>query len=129
MTKAGSFLCGFLLASLGAGAAWWYLAEPARRDALGRATAAERAAMRARHDEQGAQQWAESEHRRKLELEQEVEQLKKTISAEPPRPRPQGGRADPAGRDLPPEQWDRQRINSEIMLVSTAPQRLLESPR
>jgi hypothetical protein len=133
MTKAGSFLCGFLLASLCAGAAWWYLLEPARRDGLERATAADRRAARARHDEESAQQWAESEHRRKLELEQEVETLKRTLSAEPPRPRPAGGGArgqnTPTGRDLAPEQWDTQRIRNEIMLVSTDPQRLLESPR
>src|SRR5262245_41228023 len=133
MTKAGSFLCGFLLASLGAGAAWWFFAEPARRDALDRATAAERAARRSRDNEKGAQQWAESEHQRKLELEQEAETLKKALSAEPPRPRAPGGAGQgqrtPTGGDLAPEQWDRQRINSEIMLVSTAPQRLLESPR
>jgi hypothetical protein len=133
MTKAGSFLCGFLLATLGAGAAWWFVSEPARRDALERATAAERKAARSRHDEQGAQQWAESEHRRKLELEQELDTLKRTLSAELPRPRPGGagahGDKTPAGGDIPPEQWDRQRLGMEIQLVSVAPQRLLESPR
>jgi len=131
MTKAGSFLCGFLLAAACAGAAWWFHLEPARRDALARATAAERASMRSRHDEQGAQQWAESEHRRKLELEQEVETLKRTLTAEPPRSRGMGGqgRQSPDARDLPPEQWDAKRISNEIMIVSTAPQRLFESPR
>jgi hypothetical protein len=134
MTKAGSFLCGFLLASACAAAAWWYLAEPARRDALAQKAAAESAARRSRHDEQSAQQWAESEHRRKLELEQEVETLKRTLSAQPPRARRQhnmGGQggAQPEEGELPPEQWDRQRINNEIMLVATAPQRLFESPR
>jgi HEAT repeat protein len=134
MTKAGAFLCGFLIASAGAAAAWWFVAEPARRDAVERATRADRAAMRARHDEEGAEQWAESEHRRKLELEQEVETLKRTLTAEPPRPRKTSamgghGEPQPAGADLAPEQWDARRIRSEIMLVSTAPQRLFESPR
>ena len=127
MTKAGSFLCGFLLALAGAGAAWWFLAEPVRRDALARASAAERAAMRSRHDEEGAQQWAESEHRRKLELETEIDALKKTLSAAPPPSRGNMGAghgAAPANaNDLPPEQWDKQRIRNEIMIVSTAPQR------
>jgi hypothetical protein len=132
MTKAGSFLCGFLLAAAAAGAAWWWAAEPVRREAVARADAADRARARSRHDEQSAQQWAESEHRRKLELEQELETLKRTLSAEPPRPRHQmGGNGRPSSdaRDLPPEQWDRQKINSELMIVATAPQRLPESPR
>lgn len=133
MTKAGSFLCGFLIAAACAGAAWWYVAEPARREALAQKATAENAARRARHDEQSAQQWAESEHRRKLELEQEVETLKRTMSAQPPRARTQAmnghGNAQNAAGDLPPEQWDRQRINNEIMLVATAPQRLFDSPR
>lgn len=134
MTKAGSFLCGFLLAAAAAGAAWWYVAEPVRRDALARATTSDRAAMRARHDEEGAEQWAESEHRRKLELEQEVETLKRTLTAQPAPARPRGAMSEhpgqtPASTDLSPELWDTLKTRNEIMLVSADPKRLFESPR
>ena len=39
------------------------------------------------------------------------------------------GQNPPAGRDLPPEQWDMQRIRMEMMQVSTDPQRFVDSPR
>jgi hypothetical protein len=132
MSKVGAFLAGFAVAAAGAGAAWWLVLAPRARDADERVQAAERASLRAKRDASDRAGEADSERRRRLELEEQVVELKRTLTAAPP-PRPAapmaGSHAPKPGSDLAPELWDNTRLRNEIVALATAPRPFSASPR
>jgi hypothetical protein len=133
MTKVGAFLAGLALAAAAAGGAWWYFVAPKARDVEERVQAAERAALRAKRDASDRAGEADSERRRRLELEEQVVELKRTLSASPPsRPAaPMNGShtPKPTSGDLTPEMWDNTRVRNEIVSLATAPRPFSVAPR
>jgi hypothetical protein len=129
MSKAYAFLAGFGVAAAAAGAAWWSALAPKWKESEDRALLAERFAQRAKRDAAEAQQWAETEQRRRRQLEDENVELKRTLTAEPPKSAPATPRVAPADEGLAPEQWDRKRISFEIETLSKAPARVVGSER
>jgi hypothetical protein len=135
MTKAGSFLAGFVLAAACAAGAWWAFVLPHERDLETRALDAERATARARRDASDFQQGAEAEIRRRREIEVEAETLKRSLTAAPPARKPTAmnphAGATPATPpdDLAPEQWDGARLRQEIDMLSASPRGVVDSAR
>jgi hypothetical protein len=132
MSKAGAFLAGFAVAAAAAGCVWWFAVVPKAREDDERVQAAERASLRAKRDATDAQGEAEGERRRRLELDEQVTELKRALSAAPPpRPAPPmaGSHTAKPGGDLAPELWDRSRLNNEIMVLAATPRPYAASPR
>src|SRR6185436_12122320 len=112
MTKAGAFLLGFASAAAAAGGAWFVFAAPKWSDFEARTAAAERVSQRAKRDASEFQEYAETERRRKADLEEENATLKKQLAAGPPAAMP--SHLQPKAEDpLKPELWDRKRIGQE----------------
>ena len=132
MSKVGAFLAGFVVAAAAAGGVWWVVLAPKAREDAERVQAAVRASLRAQRDASDREGEADSERRRRLELEEQVVELKRTLTAAPP-PRPAapmaGSHAPKPGGDLAPEMWDNTRLTQEIATLATAPRPYSVSPR
>jgi hypothetical protein len=131
MTKGFAFLAGFAVAAAAAGAAWWLVLGPRWRDHEDRAVRAERLANRAKRDAVEAQQWAETEQRRRRKLEEEKAELVRAAAVEPPRetPAPRHNGSDPSKDAITPEEWDRRRIGFEIEKLTETPARVVGTAR
>lgn len=129
MSKAGAFLAGFAVAAAIAGAAWALVLAPKAKETDERLVAAERASLRAKRDATDAQGEAESERRRRLELEEQVTELKRAVTAAPPRAPGMGPKAHAPGDGLAPELWDRSRLNNAIIALSVSARPYSGSPQ
>src|SRR5687767_6410091 len=128
MSKAGAFLAGFGLAAVIAGGAWWFAVRPKVAEFEERAISADRLALRAKRDANESRQWADAERKRKQEIEDELERLKRVLTAEPPK-RPPDHKPKPEREPLSPELWDRKTIGIEIEELAKAPKGTRSSPR
>jgi len=128
MSKAYAFLAGFGLAAAAAAAAWGLALAPRWKEREERTILAERLSQRAKRDAGEAQQWAETEQRRRRQLEDENVELKRTLTAEPPKGPPPS--RDPVPNEgAPPDQWDLKRLEFEIGRLAEAPARVVGSAR
>src|SRR6188768_4044408 len=101
MSKAGAFLAGFALAAALGGATWWFVLRPKHAELEERAISADRLALRAKRDATESRQWADAERKRKQEVEDELERVKRVLTATPPAP-PMGHKAQPDREPLAP---------------------------
>lgn len=115
MQRSVPFLAGFGLAAGLAAAGWLLRIAPERDDAARRLADAEETARRTAREAADARLWAESERQRAKELDERVREYERVLGgAAPGAPDPRTLRMDP------PEQWDRERVRSEIDAMARA---------
>jgi hypothetical protein len=129
--SATAFTAGLLLAG-GLAAAGWFLRAAPERDALeARLRDAEDRARRAGREAGDARQWAETEQEKRRFFEERVKELERVATSARPvaAAEPSGGHGamQPAG--VPPEEWDRTRLNQEIENLAAQPSVLAKHPR